>query len=114
MDCGLRITDWGLGIKYGLGIKCGLRTGFKTRTRYKTRTMDYIYKNSFRKVKLREMESGLAKTVVPALTFPAAVHVVYSSHGEGRLCRYSRQLKLNSEFYKKKELEEISICSFKQ
>ena len=42
-----------------------------------------------------------------------AVHVVYSSHGEGRLCRYSRQLKLNSEFYKKKEFEEISICSFK-
>ena len=41
-----------------------------------------------------------------------AVHVVYSSHGEGRLCRYSRQLKLNSEFYKKKEFEEISICSF--
>ena len=24
-----------------------------------------------------------------------------------------RQLKLNSEFYKKRELEEISICSFK-
>ena len=41
-----------------------------------------------------------------------AVHVVYSSHGERRLCRYSRQLKLNSEFYKKKEFEEISICSF--
>ena len=41
-----------------------------------------------------------------------AVHVVYSSHGEGRLCRYSRQLKLNSEFYEKKEFEEISICSF--
>ena len=41
-----------------------------------------------------------------------ALHVVYSSHGEGRLCRYSRQLKLNSEFYKKKEFEEISICSF--
>ena len=41
-----------------------------------------------------------------------AVHVVYFSHGEGRLCRYSRQLKLNSEFYKKKEFEEISICSF--
>ena len=37
---------------------------------------------------------------------------IYSSHGEGRLCRYSRQLKLNSEFYKKKEFEEISICSF--
>ena len=42
-----------------------------------------------------------------------AVHVVYSSHGEGRLCRYSRQLKLNSEFYKRKELEGVSICSFK-
>ena len=42
-----------------------------------------------------------------------AVHVVYSSHGEGRLCRYSRQLKLNSKFYKKKEFEEISICSIK-
>ena len=41
-----------------------------------------------------------------------AVHVVYSSYGEGRICRYSRQLKLNSEFYKKKEFEEISICSF--
>ena len=33
-------------------------------------TTDYVNKNSFRKVKLREMESGLAKTVVPALTFP--------------------------------------------
>ena len=41
-----------------------------------------------------------------------AVHVVYSSDGEGRLCRYSRQLKFYSEFYKKKEFEEISICSF--
>ena len=29
------------------------------------------------------------------------------------LCRYSRQLKLNSEFYKKKKLEEISIYSIK-
>ena len=34
------------------------------------RTTDYVYKNSFTEVKLREMESGLAKTVVPALTFP--------------------------------------------
>ena len=34
-------------------------------------------------------------------------------HGQGRLCRYSRQLKLNSEFYKKKELEENPIYSFK-
>ena len=97
--------DCGLGIKYGLGIKCGLRT------EYKKRTTDYVNKNSFRKVKLREMESGLAKTVV--FNIPLAVHVVYSSHGEGRLCRYSKQLKLNSEFYKKKEFEDISICSFK-
>ena len=64
MDCGLRTTDCGLGIKYGLGIKCRLET------EYKTRTTDYVYKKSFRKVKLREMESELAKTVVPALTFP--------------------------------------------
>ena len=114
MDCRLRTTDCGLGIKYGLGIKCGLRTEYKTRTRYKTRTTDYVYENSFRKVKLREMESGLAKTVVPAcFNIPLAVLIVYSSYGEGRLCRYSRQLKLNAEFYKKKELEEISNCSFK-
>ena len=61
------------------------------------------------------MESGLAKTVVlnssPSFNIPLAVHIVYSSHGEGRSCPYSRQLKLNSEFYKKRELEEISICS---
>ena len=48
MDCGLRTADH------------GLRTGYKTRTRYKMRTPDYVYKNSFRKVKLRETESGLA------------------------------------------------------
>ena len=70
-------------------------------------------KKAFKKVKLREMKSGLAKTVVPAVNIPLAVHLVYSSHGEGRSCRYSRQLKLNSEFYKRRELEEISICSFK-
>ena len=69
MDCRLRTTDCGLGIKYGLGIKCGLRTEYKTRTGYKTRTTDYVNKNSFRKVKLREMESRLAKTVVPAFLF---------------------------------------------
>ena len=56
---------------------------------------------------------------------PLAGQAVYSSqsqrhmekesilHGQGRLCRYSRQLKLNSQFYKKKELEENSIYSFK-
>ena len=43
------------------------QTEYKTRTRYKTRATDY---DDFKKVKLREMESGLAKTVVPALTFP--------------------------------------------
>ena len=42
---------------------------YKTRTKYKTWTMDYVYNNSFRKVKLRETQSGQAKTVVPALTF---------------------------------------------
>ena len=55
-DCGLRTADCGLGVKRGLGIKCRLQTEYKTR-RYKTRTTDYIYKNSFRKVKLRETES---------------------------------------------------------
>ena len=50
-------------------MDCGLRTEYKTLTRYKTQTTDYVYKNSFRKVKLREMENGLAKIVVPALTF---------------------------------------------
>ena len=53
-----------------------------------------------------------SKNGSPSFNIPLAVHVVYSSHGEGRLCRYSRQLKLNSEFYKK-EFEEISVCSFK-
>ena len=45
-----------------------------------------------------------SKTSSPSLNIPLAIHVVYSSHGEGRLCQYSRQLKLNSEFYKKKEV----------
>ena len=66
VDCGLRTTDCGLGIKHGLGIKCGLRTEYKTRTKYKTRTTDYVYSNSFRKVKLREKESGLAQNSSPS------------------------------------------------
>ena len=59
---GLRTADHGLqtGKKHGLGIKCGLRTEYKTRTRCETRTTNYVYKNSFRKVKLRQTESGLA------------------------------------------------------
>ena len=54
-----------------------------------------------------------SKNSSPSFNIPLAVHVVYSSYGEGRSCRYSQQPKLNSEFYKMKELEEISICSFK-
>ena len=56
----LQTADCGLGIKHGPGIKCGLWTEYKTRTRYKTRTTDYVYKNSFREVKLRDTVSGLA------------------------------------------------------
>ena len=48
-------------IKHGLRTADhGLQTEYKTRTWYKTRTTDYVHKNSFRKVKLRETESGLA------------------------------------------------------
>ena len=103
-DCGLRSADHGLGIKNGLGIKQGLRT------EYKTQTMHYVYKNSFRKVKLRETECDWHKTVLPApclthKTLPLAGHAVYSPqsqrnaekesilHGQGRLCLYSSQLK---------------------
>ena len=79
-------------------MKCGLRTTYiKTSLESKTeRSGKQTSKNSN-----------------PSFNIPLAVHVVYSSQGEGRLCQYSRQLKLYSEFYKKKELEEISICSFK-
>ena len=90
--------DSGLSIKHGLGMKCGLRTTYiKTALESKT----------------EKSGKRTSKNSSPSFNIPLAVHVVYSSHGEGRLCRYSRQLKLNSEFYKKKELEEISICSFK-
>ena len=41
-------------------IKHRLRTEYKTQTRYKTQTTDYVYKNSFREVKLRETDSKLA------------------------------------------------------
>ena len=47
MKCGLETTDWVLKKK-------------KKRTLYKTRTTDCVYKKSFRKVKLRKTESGLA------------------------------------------------------
>ena len=81
-----------------VSINHGLRTGSKTRTRYKmilrierksrtrykTRTTGYVCKNSFRKVKLRETESGLAwrSSLVPApcLTHKHSFmsHAVYS------------------------------------
>ena len=62
MDCGLWTADCGLrtGYKTRTRKKCRLRIEYKTWTRYKMRTMDYVYKNSLRKVKLRETESGLA------------------------------------------------------
>ena len=69
--------------------------------------MDYVYKNSCRKVKLRRNGKRASKSRSPSFNISLAVHVVYP-HGQGRLCRYSRQ------FCKKKELEEISIIySFK-
>ena len=80
-------------------MKCGLRT---------------TYIKTVLESKTERNGKWTSKTVVsPSFNIPLAVHVVYSPQGEGRLCRYSRQLKLNSEFSKKKELEEISICSFK-
>ena len=111
-DCGLRTTDWGLGIKHGLDVKYGLRTEYKTWTRYKMRTTDYVYKNSFRKGKTERNGKLTSKNSSPCFNISLAVHVVYP-HRQGRLCQYSRQSKLNSEFYENKELEEISIYSFK-
>ena len=89
--------DSGLSIKHGLGIKRGLRT---------------MYIKTALEGKTERNRKRTSKNSSPSFNIPLAVHVVCSSHGEGRLCRYSRRLKLNSEFYKKKEFEEISICSF--
>ena len=62
-----------------------------------------------------------SQLLAPRINIPLAGHTVYSRqcqrhvgkksilHGKGRLFRYSREMKLNSEFYKKKELEENSI-----
>ena len=91
-----------------LGVP-SLRTEYKTRTRYKTRTTDYVYKNSFRKVKPRETESGLALNSSPSSLphtqtfFWLVTHCILLNfsaererilHGKGRLCRYSRRLKM--------------------
>ena len=51
---------------FKIAQKWGLRTEYKTRTSYKTRNTDYEYKNSFRKVKLRQTGSRWHKTGVPA------------------------------------------------
>ena len=67
------------------------------------RTTDYVYKNSFRKVKLKDMESRLAKTVVPALTFLQLFMQSIPTDKEGYAGTQGNLLKLNSEFYKKKE-----------
>ena len=57
------------------------------------------------------------------INIPLAGHTVYSRqcqrhvgkksilHGKGRLFRYSSEMQLNSEFYKKKDVEENSIFS---
>ena len=96
------------------GKKLPIRLWYKTRTRYKTRTTDFVYKSSFRKVKLREKENGLAWNSSQASCL-RLLHAQTFLYKEKRLCRYSMQLKLNSEFYitEKKELEENSIYSFK-
>ena len=79
-------------------MNCGLRTTY----------IKQLYKG-----KTERNGKRTSKNSSPSFNIPLAVYVVYSSNGDGRLCRYSGKLKLNSEFYKKKELEEISICSFK-
>ena len=70
-------------------MKCGLRTTYiKTALESKT----------------EKSGKRTSKNSSPSFNILLAVHVVYSSQGE---------VKLYSEFNKKKELEEISICSFK-
>ena len=64
-------------------MKCGLRTTY-IQTALESKTE--------RNGKLTGKSSS------PSFNIPLAVHEV---QGEGRLCQYSRQLKLNSEFYKK-------------
>ena len=105
---------------------------WKLRTEYKTRITDWVYKNSFRKVKRRETDSGLDKTVIRQVLalhtniIPLAGHAVYSPlrrRGEGKhdwlaiskegYAAAQGNWKWNSEFYEKEELEENSIYSFK-
>ena len=84
--------DSGMSIKHGLGIKRGLRTMYiKTALEGKTE----------RNRKRTSKNSSLSFSI------PLAVHVVYSSQGEGRLCRYSRQLNFKKRRIKKNI---IGVC----
>ena len=65
MDCGLRTTDCGLGIKYGLGIKRELRT---------------MYIKTALEGKTERNRKRTSKNSSPSFNIPLAVHVVYSSH----------------------------------
>ena len=113
-----------------VSIKRRLRTGFKTRTSYemrtsnyglgikkrtrcKTRTTECVYKNSFKKVKLRERDSGPAWNSSPC-SLPCTqtflwqvmqsilpnVSVMWrrKANYTGTLCRYSRKLKMKHWF----------------
>ena len=83
--------------------------------------MDCVYKNGFRKVKLRETENGL-------FTAPCLTHKhnsfgwsrslfsptsAWSWMGKEGYAAAQDTWKWNSEFYKKEEFEENSIHSFK-
>ena len=107
-----------------VSIKRGLRTGYKTWTRYKTWTTDFVYKDSFRKVKLRETDSRLAytlcKTVVPAPWLVMQSIPPTSVWRRKAYCSRARKVKPllkatenETEFYQKDELEENSNYSFK-
>ena len=82
---------------------------------------DCVHKNSFRKVKLRETDSGLAKksspsslphTNIPLLVTQCIlpnISIEKERMGQERCATSQGNWKWNSEFYKKGELEEDSI-----
>ena len=72
MKCGLETTDWVLKKKKQK----------KKRTLYKTRTTDCVYKNRFRKVKLRK-------------NIPLVGYAVYSSQRQRHV---EKESKLNGHF----------------
>ena len=61
-----------MSIKHGLGIKGGLRI---------------MYIKTALEGKTERNRKRTSKNSSPSFNIPLAVHVVYSSHGEGRLCR---------------------------